>query len=83
MRTVQTNPINYGGHLVYFRLHFGQDDLVKSWDIICNKIIINKADPETRASLGFTDADLDMLNTYANNLVLAQEGVILGNETYA
>lgn len=83
MRSVITNPFQYAGKIISFRLNYDERDLVKSWDIIYKGYLVNQANEETQMQLGFDAADLEELNTYAEVLVASQEGRILGNETYA
>lgn len=83
MKSIITNPIQFKGHIVAFRLNYDDRDVVKSWDILYRSTVLNKTTAEHRAELGFTEYDMELLNERASIIVLAQEGRINGSSGYA
>lgn len=61
----------YGGQIVMAFLYYkGNTDTVHSWDIVMRGANLSK-DPVARAAIGFTDQDMDNLNTRVASYILA------------
>jgi hypothetical protein len=71
-RYISTPEFEYNGQLVFAFLYFkGNSDTVHSWDIVMRGVNLSKQ-TEARIAYGFTDEDMDYLNTRIASYILQQ-----------